>query len=208
MPRLVLPAAALLLFNACVGDRLGGPTADTGFERPCSRLYDGPVAIEEALVACEDSELRYYVRTMGWTSGVTIFAQETAAKGVQWADQHDLTTFKFGVCQDFDMLDLELTTSVGPTEWTPNESTAFSCEVDDDGNYIHHGDPKTGGNMTYLVRAYAVDGSLASCMVFGHDPKGLLAGTYKRSLEPDRPTDLKSCVVGAYTTTGTKKTEK
>lgn len=215
MPRPVLPVVALLIATSCVGDRLAGPTADTGFDQPCRRVYQGPVEIEEASVTCpSDEEVRFFVQTRGWTSGVTVFSQETGSKGVQWADQHDLETFKFGVCQDFDMLEQELRTGLprtpgkGEEQWVANESTAFSCAQTDEGEFINHGGEK-GGVMTYLVRAYAVDGSLASCMVFGHDPDGLLDETYTRVADPERPEELKDCIKGVYDSTTKKgKTKK
>ena len=38
-------------------------------------------------------------------------------------------------------------------------------------------------------------GVLADCMVFGHDPAGLLAGTYPRVTDPVRPAELVGCTV-------------
>lgn len=213
MTRTHFAALVMMTTAACSGDRLAGPTADTGFDQPCRRVYDGPVEIEEALITCETpTEVRFYARTRGWTSGITVFSQETGATGVQWADQHDLQTFKFGACQDFDMLERELRTGLprapGAKDemWEVNQSTVFSCEQREDGTFVNHGDGSDSATMTYLLRAYAVDGSLASCLVFGHDPDGLLAGTYSRVLDPARPEELKQCIKGV--TTGSKGTDK
>ena len=200
--RLLAPSSILLIaVVGCNGDRLGGPTGETGFEAPtCRMVYEGPVQIEEASVTClSDNRVRFFVETRGWTSSVTVFSQETGNPGTQWADQHDLTTFKFGQCQDFDQLQQELVTGVDQSVWEPNVSTRFSCEQSDDKSFVHHGDPEDGGIMTYLVRAYATDGTLADCMVFGHDPVALVEGTADRVVDPERPEELENCVVGEYT---------
>ena len=182
---------------------------------PCRRVYEGPVEITDARISCPtDDQVRFFTRTQGWTSGVTVFSQETGAAEPQWSDQHDLKTYKFGACGDFDMLQLELQTglerSPGPDDeaWEANLSTAFSCAQNSDGTWVNHGDPSGGGIMTYLVRAYDVDGTFASCMVFGHDPAGLVSGKYTRVLDPDRPEELENCKVGTYTESKGKEPKK
>ena len=193
---------AVTLTAGCTGDRLGGPTGDTGFDtQACPRPYDGPVRITEARVSCEsDDTVRFYARTQGWTSEVTLFAQETGVDGAQRAEQHELVSFKFGACEDFDLLENQVTT--GSPMWEPNITSEFSCEQNDDGSYVNFGDPETGGVMSYIMRAYTVDGEFASCLAFGHDPQGLLDGDYddRRAggVGPDRPDELSSCTIGEY----------
>ena len=210
--RLVLPLQYLLVgvtlgasLGGCVGDRLGGPTGETGFDfdnaSPCRRVYDGRIRIQEATVTCvTDQQVRFFVDVRGWTSGAIVFSQETGTAGTQWADEHDLDTFRFGACQDFDHLERELATGLNENAWVPNLSTAFSCEQEDDDSWVHHGDPDVDGVMSYVVRAYAPDGSLADCLAFGHDPEGLLAGTYTRATEPTRPEELEGCRIAGSTT--------
>lgn len=193
--RRTLPALpCLLLLAACEGDRRGVPTGDTSMNdefAACESVYEGPVVIDEVRVVCTaEDRLRFFVSTIGWTSDATVFSQATGTAGKQLADEHDVATFKHGACRDWDRLEQKLTTGVKVSAWEPNVSSPLSCSPGDDAS---HANPAV---MTYVVRAYDLDGNLADCMALGHDPEGLLDGTHTGTYTPTHPEELKLCAKG------------
>ena len=191
-----------LALAGCTNDRLGGPTGDTAFDtQACQRPYDGPTRIQEALVQCtSDTQARFSLRTQGWTSGATVTSILTdGGEGSFASDVHDLESFKFGACQDFDLLQRHVATGAPAGTAETNVSTEFSCETNDDGSYVNLGDPETGGVMTYVVVAYDIEGYLADCLAFGADAAALVAGELGAPDIPSVPAEvLSACTVGVY----------
>ncbi|MBX2803763.1 MAG: hypothetical protein KTR31_39170 [Myxococcales bacterium] len=181
----------LLLLAGCEGDRLGRPTGDTADFQPCEDIYDEALQITDFQAVCTaEDRLRLRVTTKGWTSDAVVFSQATGVAGPQLADEHDVATVRFGVCQDFDELERTLVTEADPANWEPNVSSPLSCSPDDDAS---HADPDV---MTYVIRVYDLEGNLADCVAVGHDPAGLLDGSQVGTYTPTHPEEWKGCRQG------------
>ena len=193
---------ALLGPTALVGSCTGAPemadsSGETGLqgandaEITGSRceLYTGPVLIERADVTCIDaSTARYTVQTVGWTFGGLVFAQQTGASGTQWSDEHDLRSIAFDECGTWDHLERVLDTDAGIDRWAVNSSTVFSCDA-----------LETDGTATFAARVYDLDDNFADCLVWGHDPRGLVDGAHDRVNEPTAASELDHCVEATST---------
>lgn len=180
------------LATACAGG--GGATdtgtVDTGVEG-CADFYDGPVTIDRVSVKCNGDQVTFQAETTGWADGGWVFSQETGNKEPQWSDEHDLESVDFDRCGQWDHLERTIrdgSTLADPLrDWARNESSVFQCGP-------HYGDPKV---MTYAFAVKDVNGELASCVVFGDDPRGLVDDTYERVNDPSF--DTSRCVTGVAT---------
>jgi len=167
--------AALIV--ACTGQ---GPGTDTGTEGTgdCEDFYEGPVSIDQVSVDCEGSRVTFGAETVGWTDGGYVFSQETGNQEPQWSDEHDLESVEYDECGAWDRLEQTIrdgsTLSDPLNDWARNESSVFRCGA-------HYGDSNV---MTYAFVVKDVDGEVASCVVFGDDPQGLISGRYERVNEP------------------------
>lgn len=191
-------ALLALVATACTGDVGGkdtGTTTTTG-ECPAADVYNGPISIDIASADCDGDQLTYYVKTIGWTDGGYVFSQETGNTDdpyAQWADEHDLVSFNFGACEDFDELRRtvsDVTTLSDPLgQVQRNESTLFNCDSN-----VHIGN---GRVMTYAFAVVDVTGAFADCIVYGDDPEGLKNDDFDRASDPTF--DAGQCTLGTNT---------
>ena len=191
----------MLAFAAgCAGDegiKGSGETGTTDTDTmtgmtECPEIYTGPTLVQLTQVSCLDnSTVRFYVETDGWTGDGLWFSQETGNAEPQWADEHDILSFEFDDCGFWDHLEQELTTGAGVSDWSVNQSTVFSCEPN-----VHF---DGSGVMSYAARVYDIDGNFADCLAWGHDPQGMIDGDYSRANEPTAASELDSCEIGVPT---------
>lgn len=182
-----------LFAAACTGD-LG--TKDTGTTESgtteCANFYDGPISIDVATVTCDGHEVTYYAETTGWTDGGYVFTQETGNTEPQYSDEHDLESFDYDACGEWDHLRRRLqdrdTMSDPINDWQRNVSTVFDCDD-------HFGDPNV---ITYAFAVVDLDGNEAACIVYGDDPEGMINGDYQR-VDAQPSFDLNQCVRGVNT---------
>lgn len=192
-------AFVLCSLVACTGgsdDKAEGtdtatPAAD------CATPYGGPIVIRETHIRCETpTSVRFEAITDGPTSGGRIFSQETGNSDLngQWADEHDLEIAEADPCGSYNLLEKTLVAGVGPDNWQHNLSTAFRCDAEG-GVAFHHNALDV---MSYAMRVYAPDGTLADCLAGGHDANGMINGVYGRVADPQSPGELAMCVVGVF----------
>ena len=205
MPRFTIPV--LVLLAGCDFKGQGGWGRDDPTEVGTSRgnevrptttglfttstttntFYTGPVLVEMMAVGCTVGDVvRFEVQTVGWTSGGRFFSQETGVAGtaaVQWSEEHDVASYEFDNLGAWDHLDRELVTGQGPKTWSVNQSTVFTCAD-------HF---EATGVMSYATVVYDLDGNMADCLAFGHDPQGMIDGVYPRANEPGASLD--TCII-------------
>jgi hypothetical protein len=176
---------------ACTGDAFskdsGTTESGTGF---CTATSDDPPTIDVATVDCNGNQVSFFVETTNWTDDGVVFTQETGNPETQWSDEHDLLSVEWDECGFWDRLRLTLndaSTLDDPLyDWQQNVSTVFDCS-------LHYGDPNV---ITYAFAVY--DGNqVADCIVFGHDPQGMINGNYRRVNQPSF--NLSQCTLGQNT---------
>jgi hypothetical protein len=194
MSRYVIFALAALA--ACSGpdDKDGsGETGTTGTDCP-DGVFTGPVLITDYSATCDgDGNARYYVETQGWTANGRLFAQETENDPAgQWSDNHDLISYEFDECQEWDHLEAVLTTGASTTDWETNVSTVFTC--------AGHIDPVAPDApvMSYAAQVDDLDGNAAHCVAWGQDPQGMIDDTAGTRIN-DPGFDLSGCEIGTAT---------
>lgn len=165
---------------------------DTGTGTLCAAsggFYSGPVTVQEASVSCgvfpgaAGERVRFYARTEGWTANGWVFSQDTANPVPNWSDTHDLESYQWDACGYQDELEQVLDQGALVGTWATNESTVFTCAAHFE-----------GGVMSYAVGVKDLDGNLADCFSWGHDPWAMIQGTSARINEPGF--DLDDCVIG------------
>lgn len=173
----------------------GGTGSDTGMTdtgMDCATPL--PILITAISVTCDAKDVVTFDLTVdGDAADGLIFSQETGNAGTasQYSDEHDLVAAGTDPCGTTGSLSQSLTTGAKFGQDTPNESTVFTCAS-------HHASPQ--GFMSYAGRAYDSTGALADCYAWGHDPQGLVDGTYTRVTDPVNPGELAGCAVdqGVY----------
>lgn len=176
----------LLWLWGCQGDPQDPDEIRTAglLDASCAERYAGPIVIDRIRSACdEDSQLWIELETLGWASHAVWTLVGTAAQD-PWSEAHVLQSAGFDPCGAWDVLRLEAV-ATSSEAWTPGLQTRFSCDQLQ----------RTPPVLTRVIRLYALDGSLAECLVGGHDPAGLLAGGYDASLAapPAAPEELDRC---------------
>lgn len=146
----------------------------------CLVFYQGPVLVTHERVTCADDDMVLWFQTEGWTSGGMVFVEDTTSTDVHWAEEHALTSTAHDACGAWDELEVEIHAGVRTDQYIPDVTSAFACS-----------DPGKG-LLTYAVAVKDGTGSVADCVVFGHDPQALLDGG-DRSLDPSF--DTSRCVV-------------
>lgn len=130
--------------------------------------YQGPTLIDTIASGCGASTTTWLhrIETTGLTSDGLVYAIETA-NSPPWDEQHTVPSVAYDPLGWWDDLERVLTDDASLATWAPDVSSLFSCGVHDNAN-----------TMTWMFRVYDVDGALADCVLFGHDPVGLQAGDY------------------------------
>lgn len=169
-------AVCTVVLAACYGTgdfagKASGDTADSvPIEFPRVTSYD---------VECDAANdvARYRAFTSIEPFAGVVFQQDTSSPGPgQLAEEHDLLPNDLG-----DAVERELVPDVqSPTR---NESTAFSCVTDQ----LTRQD-----RVTFAFGLVDETGALVDCLAGGHDPRGLVDGTYQglAAVEPSFPLSL------------------
>jgi len=187
MNRIAFAALAATLLVGCPEDGKtdsGDTDTDTTDTTGCPTTFSGPVTVQEASASCTGDVVTIDVLTEGWTSGGTVYQIQSTVDA--WADEHDLESYEYDPCGEYDRLARELaTTTTLPT--VRNESTLFACASYSD------------GTMTWAVAVTDLNGDMADCLAWGDDPQGVIDGTRLSTFNyEDGPTfDESMCVVGA-----------
>ncbi|MCB9685785.1 MAG: hypothetical protein H6735_12155 [Alphaproteobacteria bacterium] len=163
------------------GPRVTGGTMSAD---DCLVVYEGPVLVTHSRITCADDDMTLWFQTEGWTSGGQVFVQDTSGGSPQWAEEHALESVGHDVCGAWDELEVDIHAGVRTDQYIPDVTSAFACS-----------DPGAG-RLTYAVAVQDIEGDLADCVVFGHDPQALLAGG-DRALDPTF--DTSRCVVAELT---------
>lgn len=107
--------------------------------------------------------------TCGWTSGeplVNIFMTSVNDLASGWDEEHVLSSASRveadAATPPLDMLSLSLAHVDTLGAWERSQTTLFNSDDD--------------GGLTYALRVYDADGSLADCVAWGHDVEALFAG--------------------------------
>lgn len=150
-----------------------------------SSTYMGPTLIHQIQMTCDpmSSHWRYAVDTVGWTSDALVNASDTR-NWPPWDEEHSLDTVDFGPLGHWDQLERVLVDVTDIFEVEPDVSTLFRCDVH-----------LTDGTMTWAFRVYDVDGALADCASFGHDPEGYTTGAYPPMNPVSAPAELLDCQI-------------
>lgn len=185
LERTVGAAVTTFVLAACYGT-FDGTKVDTG---PDSGVPTGTQRITSYDVSCDaaGAVATYLVLTSETPAGGLLYQQETSSPDVvdgvpvQRSDEHDLRTVDAG-----DGLGLTLVT--GAADPVRDESTAFSCAPGQDlalGNAA----------LSYAFVVYDASGAVADCLAGGHDPQGLVDGTYAAAATRPPSLDLSTCRV-------------
>jgi len=86
-----------------------------------------------------------------------------------WNDYHTLDASGFTDDGGYTELSATIATGAGLSDWASGVSTLFTCE-----DHYEYDNPAV---MTYIARAYDLNGALADCVAWGEDPEGFIAGT-------------------------------
>jgi hypothetical protein len=177
----------IALFAGCHGRSAIStfPGFDSGFVDsglgPCS--YAGPVLISSVDVGCDESgAAAFLVETDGISGDGLLFAEATGGDAPDWSETHTVVSFERDDCGAWDHLGRTLVTGVTEDAWAEDQSTAFTCDGDLDGN-----------GMSYAAMVYDADGTPADCVAWGEDPAAVIDGNRARANEPGW--DLAGCVI-------------
>jgi hypothetical protein len=123
---------------------------------------------------------------VNWGYGARAFLADTRFDGA-WSEEHELTE-----------TDLSADPS-GYSEYSLDLTVVATIGEVGAGTSIFGCDDLTAGNpmqsVTYVVEVLDIDGSVADCIAFGHDPSGLLANTVPDLTVPQWVLDA-GCRVG------------
>jgi hypothetical protein len=182
---------ALLFLGACAGDATDKP-GETGTVEPCTTFYDGPISLTSLDVSCDDDDtVRFFAETAGSPATALVFAVNTGSD-VRWSEEHDLESYEADECGFWDRLERVVPGAPAPATdaaaYVRNEASSFGC--------AEHYEPAL---VTYAFVALDADGAPLHCVVAGHDPQGLIDGTYDDDFtaEPTLPIDAPACAIGA-----------
>jgi len=160
-------------------------TDDTG---DCPNgTYLGPTIVAAGDVVCDADRALLSADLFGWTDHAVLFFQETGAlPGPQWSEEHPLESSTRDNCGFDERREQELSPLGAFTDaWTPGVSSVFPCAS-------HLSNPLM---MTVAIYVEDVDDGAGDCLAFGHDPAGLVAGTYDEARIGMNPSfDLSLCV--------------
>ncbi len=179
-----------LLAASCDGD-VTKASGDTSTLSGCATPFEGPIVIVQAGIVCDNaSQVTFTASTDGLTSGGLIYSQETGNVEPQYSDEHDLESTDWDEeCGSFDNLARTLSTDAAFGASVVNQSTVFSCAAD-----THF----ASDVMSYVVRVYDFDDSMADCLAAGDDAQGVLDSTYEAVNPPFSPSEFANCDVGAF----------
>lgn len=175
---LFLTASFAALFAiGCSGDDEVKATGDTGGGTTGDDDDDdtGPVILDEfddatlaGGVICSGSTVDFEFDFLGESSGGLLDAADSA-NASNWNDWHSLLASGVATDGSYTLLSATgITTGVAPADWADGVSTVFTCDD-------HYNDPAV---MTYIARAYDINGAFVDCVAWGDDPAGMLAGDY------------------------------
>ena len=132
---------------------------------PAPNVFDDNTL--DAGIQCFGSYVDFAFDFLGEASSGMIDAADSANVS-NWNDYH--TLLASGITADGGYTRLiapGITTGVSPIDWSEGVSTVFPCGFYDD--------PAV---MSYVVRAYDLNGELADCVAWGDDPDGMIDGVY------------------------------
>jgi hypothetical protein len=122
-----------------------------------------------------------------------MFMQETANTPA-WAETHDLFSYEFDECQEWDHLAFgpngteTLAAVENVADQEPNVSTLYDCA------YF------TDNAMSFAAQVDDLDGNPAHCVAWGEDPQGMIDGTASDGDRSNEPSfDLSGCEIGTAT---------
>ena len=187
--------ATLALFAiGCSGDDEVKGTGDTAAAPTGDDDDDGgtiPNAFDDASLAngidCSGDSVAISFDFLGEAS-IGVLDAADSANASNWNDTHTLDASGFTADGGFTNLAATLTTGAGTADWADGVSTVFTC--DDHFNDVV---------MSYIARAYDLNGGLADCAAWGDDAAGMIAGDYFNYNETVDAGDLAGCreVTGA-----------
>lgn len=130
-------------------------------------FYDGPALLEYVEATCSGSTFVLTGDVRGWVADALVSVVHTGGAPVT-DEEHSLPSVDFGPYGYWDLIQRELATE-NPL-WSPDTSTQYACTAD-----------VSGGRLTYALSIWDADMNFADCATWGHDPAGLIAGSYTLS---------------------------
>ncbi|MEQ1567303.1 MAG: hypothetical protein ABMA64_16800 [Myxococcota bacterium] len=169
-------------------DKQAPSTDDTG---PCTNCCGseptGPASIATLALTCEADALTWFTETAGWAGSGRVFAVDTAST-TPWSEEHDLALFDDDACLTWAQLAVTVPARAGSETGTAptyerNVSSNLTCDGLD--------------GVTVAFALVDTSGAALECVAAGHDPQGLVDGTYDAFVPNDPSWDLAGCDLGA-----------
>jgi len=163
-----------LFAPACGGDKDGGSgiTGDTGTGDDDDDDDTVTVAFEAA-VACDATgtgeTVSMYVQAPVDNGSKALIDMADTNNDPSFYETHTLLPSNSGA----GFTEFNASVSADAGAWVDGVSSIFSCAAD-----THFQEAQQGDVMTYIVRAYAADGTLFDCFAAGNDPTGMVNGDY------------------------------
>mgnify|MGYP000589398861 CR=1 FL=1 len=137
-------------------------------------------------IQCSGSTVDFAFDFLGEASGGVLDVADSGnpAYPVNWNDFHTLVASGITSGGAYTLLSANgIATGASPSTWYVGTSTLFTCD-----EYFNQPDI-----MSYVVRAYDINGGLADCVAWGHDPTGMIAGDYFVYNSPINRTEFGGC---------------
>lgn len=169
--RVVAAAVGLVGLIACDGGK--GPTlVDTGDSDtpPGTPTPQAPPLITDVSGTCVGSVADVSVRTQNLAYGGTLFVFDTSSNPA-YDEEAPLVHVQHDPGGAWDEWGLRLLTGAAPDTWEPGQTTVFLCD--------------SWALLTLVVEVRDLQGDVADCAVFGHNPAEILDGTWPDGGEPN-----------------------
>lgn len=119
-------------------------------------------------IQCSGSTVDFAFDFLGEASGGVLDSSDTG-NPLNWNDYHTLVASGMTSGGAYTRLSANgIATGASPSTWSVGTATVFTCND-------HFNGPDV---MSYIARAYDINGGLADCVAWGHDPTGMIAGDY------------------------------
>jgi len=183
-----LPLTGLLV--ACSGEQEDTDLADTGPED--TGWPEAELEVQTMSFELTEAGVDLSFTTTGWATNARFNAYNTNVSDPQtngWDEEHvpqstaQTTQFDPEGVTETRALFLEHVSSI--MYWKSDETTLFNVEDE--------------GSLTFALRVYDGDEALAQCLVWGHSPGTLYAGTYSKVNITSEPTEFNSTNCAAWT---------
>ena len=146
------------------GSAAGDDDDDTGTPAP-NEFDDATLA---GGVICSGTTVDFEFDFLGESSGGVLDAADSA-NASNWNDYHTLLASGVATDGSYTLLSATgITTGAAVADWADGTSTVFTCD-------LHYNDPAV---MSYIARAYDINGAFLDCVAWGDDPAGMIAGDY------------------------------